>query len=91
MSACGRHAVPVIPASVVALIGSSPRGLRAGPGDDLSRSPSGQQIAKDIKKANAKRKKVRLNRPRLEMAFAVTEGMPENARSHQRGVRQKII
>jgi len=43
MSACGRHAVTVVPASVVSLIVDVPRGLRAGPGDHNVQSPSRQR------------------------------------------------
>ena len=61
------------------------RQVVAGRSDKIKTLRSREKIAKDIKKVNAKRKKVRLNRPRLEMAFAVTEGKAEDARSHQRG------
>ena len=56
-----------------------------GRGDKIKTSRSREQIAKDMKKVGAARKKLMFRRPRLEMAFAVAEGDPEDAAIHQRG------
>ena len=57
----------------------------SGRSDEIKTSRSRKQIAKDLKKVGAERKKLMFRRPRLEMAFAVTEGEPGDARVHQRG------
>ena len=53
--------------------------------DGIKTSRSREQIAKDLKKLRARQKQVMFRQPRLEMAFAVTEGKAEDAAIHQRG------